>query len=52
MKVLSVNAGSSSLKFSLFDMANNNILASGVFERIGIEGSAFTIKFNGEKIVK
>lgn len=52
MKVLSVNAGSSSLKFSLFDMANNNILASGVFERIGIEGSAFTIKFSGEKIVQ
>lgn len=52
MKVLSVNAGSSSLKFSLFDMANNNILASGVFERIGIEGSTFTIKFNGEKIVQ
>lgn len=52
MKVLSVNAGSSSLKFSLFDMANNNVLTSGVFERIGIEGSAFTIKFNGEKIVQ
>lgn len=52
MKVLSVNAGSSSLKFSLFDMANNNILASGVFERIGIEGSTFTIKFNGEKFVQ
>lgn len=52
MKVLSVNAGSSSLKFSLFDMANNNILASGVFERIGIEGSTFMIKFNGEKIVQ
>lgn len=51
MKVLSVNAGSSSLKFSLFDMANNNVLTSGVFERIGIEGSTFTIKFNGEKIV-
>lgn len=52
MKVLSVNAGSSSLKFSLFDMANNNALTSGVFERIGIEGSTFTIKFNGEKIVQ
>lgn len=52
MKVLSVNAGSSSLKFSLFDMANNNVLTSGVFERIGIEGSTFTIKFNGEKIVQ
>lgn len=52
MKVLSVNAGSSSLKFSLFDMANNNVLTSGVFERIGIEESTFTIKFNGEKIVQ
>lgn len=52
MKVLSVNVGSSSLKFSLFDMANNNVLTSGVFERIGIEGSTFTIKFNGEKIVQ
>lgn len=52
MKVLSVNAGSSSLKFSLFDMANNNVLTSGVFERIGIEGSTFSIKFNGEKIVQ
>lgn len=52
MKVLSVNAGSSSLKFSLFDMVNNNVLTSGVFERIGIEGSTFTIKFNGEKIVQ
>lgn len=52
MKVLSVNAGSSSLKFSLFDMANNNVLTSGVFERIGIEGSTFTIKFNGEKVVQ
>ncbi|CCY78912.1 acetate kinase 2 [Mycoplasma sp. CAG:877] len=52
MKVLSVNAGSSSLKFSLFDMANDNVLTSGVFERIGIEGSTFTIKFNGEKIVQ
>lgn len=52
MKVLSVNAGSSSLKFSLFDMANNNVLTSGVFERIGIEGSTFTIKFNGEKFVQ
>lgn len=52
MKVLSVNAGSSSLKFSLFDMANNTVLTSGVFERIGIEGSTFTIKFNGEKIVQ
>ncbi len=49
MKILSVNAGSSSLKFSLFDMETEDVIASGVFERIGIEGSGFTIKYNGEK---
>ena len=35
MKILSVNAGSSSLKFSLFDMETEDVIASGVFERIG-----------------
>ena len=49
MKILSVNAGSSSLKFSLFDMETEDVIASGLFERIGIEGSAYTIKYNGEK---
>ena len=52
MKIISINAGSSSLKFSLFDMENENVIASGLFERIGIEGSFLTIKFNGEKIVQ
>lgn len=50
MKIISINAGSSSLKFSLFDMENESVIASGVFERIGIDGSKFTIKYNGEKI--
>ena len=50
MKIISINAGSSSLKFSLFDMSNESVIASGYFERIGIEGSFYTIKFNGEKI--
>lgn len=50
MKIISVNAGSSSLKFSLFDMSNEHLIASGYFERVGIEGSFYTIKFNGEKI--
>ena len=52
MKILAVNAGSSSLKFSLFNMDDNSLIASGLFERIGIEGSTFTIKYNGEKIVQ
>ena len=49
MKIISINAGSSSLKFSLFNMDDESVIASGVFERIGIDGSCYTIKFNGEK---
>lgn len=50
MKIMSVNAGSSSLKFSLFEMNDETLIASGNFERVGIEGSFYTIKYNGEKI--
>lgn len=50
MKILSINCGSSSLKFSLFDMKDESVIASGLFERIGIEGGAYRIKYNGEKI--
>ena len=50
MKIMSVNAGSSSLKFSLFDMDKTLCIASGYFERVGLEGSFYTIKYNGEKI--
>lgn len=49
MKIMSINAGSSSLKFSLFDMETEDVIASGLFERIGIDGSCYTIKYNGEK---
>ena len=52
MKILSVNAGSSSLKFQLYEMPEEIALISGVFERIGIDNSFYTIKFNGEKIKK
>ena len=52
MKILSVNAGSSSLKFQLFDMPEEKVLISGVFERIGLDNSFYTIKLNGEKIKK
>lgn len=50
MKIMSINAGSSSLKFSLFDMSNEEVLISGLFERIGIEGSCYTLKYKGDKI--
>ena len=48
-KVMVVNAGSSSLKFQLLTMPNEEVLTSGVIERIGFEDAYFTIKVNGEK---
>ncbi|MDD4187934.1 MAG: acetate kinase [Bacilli bacterium] len=52
MKILSVNAGSSSLKFTLFEMPEEKELINGVFERIGMDNSFYSIKLNGEKIKK
>lgn len=50
MKIMAVNAGSSSLKFSLYEMNDETLIASGLFERIGMEGSSYIIKYNGERI--
>ena len=52
MKVLAVNAGSSSLKFQVYEMPKEEVLISGVFERIGIGDSFYTIKINGDKTKK
>lgn len=52
MKIMSINAGSSSLKFSLFEMETEKVLISGLFERIGIQGGKYTLKYNGEKITQ
>ncbi|NLC48506.1 MAG: acetate kinase [Tenericutes bacterium] len=52
MKILSVNAGSSSLKFTLIELPEEEVVVTGTFEKIGIEGSFYTIKYNGEKIKK
>ena len=52
MKILSVNAGSSSLKFTLLELPEEEVVVSGTFEKIGIDGSFYTIKYNGEKIRK
>lgn len=51
-KIISVNAGSSSLKFQLFDMPSETVLTSGQAERIGLEEGIFTIKVNDEKFVQ
>jgi len=50
MKIISINAGSSSLKFSLFEMNDESVLISGNFERIGSDGSCYTLFYNGQKI--
>ena len=50
MKLLCVNAGSSSLKFQLFDMPEEKTIISGYIEKIGLEDSFWTTKINGEKI--
>lgn len=48
-KVMSVNAGSSSLKFQLIEMPNEKVIASGLVEKIGILDPEFKIVVNGEK---
>ena len=52
MKILAVNCGSSSLKFKMYEMPEEEVLISGLFERIGDRGSSYTIKVNGEKYSK
>lgn len=51
MKILVINCGSSSLKYQLIDMENESVLAKGLVERIGIEGSILTQKANGDKYI-
>ncbi|MCY7716693.1 acetate kinase [Bacillus altitudinis] len=48
-KIIAINAGSSSLKFQLFDMPEETVLTKGLVERIGMDNSIFTISVDGEK---
>ncbi|RSD27726.1 acetate kinase [Mesobacillus subterraneus] len=48
-KIIAINAGSSSLKFQLFEMPSEEIITKGIVERIGLKDSIFTITVNGEK---
>ena len=50
--VLAINAGSSSLKFQLIEMPDENLVTKGLIERIGLKDSIFTIEVNGEKLQK
>jgi len=49
-KTMAINAGSSSLKWTLYEMPEEKTIASGIVERIGLSDSIFTIEYgNGEK---
>lgn len=49
-KIIAVNAGSSSLKFQLYEMPSEKVLTNGIVERIGFEDAIFTINVNNEKV--
>lgn len=50
MKILTINAGSSSMKFSVIELPEAKELISGYFQRIGIDNSFYDVKINGEKL--
>mgnify|MGYP000374662479 FL=1 len=50
MKILTINAGSSSMKFSVIELPEQKELISGYFQRIGIDNSFYDVKINGEKL--
>lgn len=50
MKILTINAGSSSMKFSVMEIPEGKELVNGYFQRIGLEGSFYDVKINGEKL--
>ncbi|HOT32052.1 MAG TPA: acetate kinase [Petrotogaceae bacterium] len=49
MKILVINCGSSSIKYQLLDMDTENVIAKGLVERIGIDGSRIVHSVNGKK---
>lgn len=50
MKILTINAGSSSMKFSVIELPEQKELIGGYFQRIGIDNSFYDVKINGEKL--
>jgi acetate kinase len=52
MKILVLNCGSSSIKFQLFEMTNEEVISKGVVEKVGLKGSFLKLeKQNGEKVM-
>lgn len=50
MKIMAINAGSSTLKWKLFEMPDKTTIASGMIDRLGSPKSVFKLKYNGQKI--
>lgn len=50
VKIIAINAGSSSLKFQLLQMPEEKVIAKGLIERIGLKDPIFSMTTNGEKI--
>ena len=51
-KIIAVNAGSSSLKFKLYDMPEEKVIAAGIYERIGLDEGIFKIEYKNGKQVR
>ncbi|MDA3816124.1 MAG: acetate kinase, partial [Prolixibacteraceae bacterium] len=52
MKILVLNCGSSSIKFQFFNMESHEVMAKGLVEKIGLNGSQLKLnKANGEKVI-
>lgn len=52
VKIISINAGSSTLKWQLFNMPEKELIAKGMIDRLGKKNAVFTAKYNGEKFKK
>lgn len=50
-KTIAINAGSSSLKWQLYQMPEETVIAKGLIERIGLPESVSTVSFDGDKHV-
>ena len=50
MKIMAINAGSSTLKWKLFEMPEKTTIASGMIDRLGSPKAVFKLKYNGQKI--
>lgn len=48
-KIIAVNSGSSTLKWKLYDLPGETVVAKGMVDRLGLSDSVFEVKYNGEK---